>query len=48
MNLSPSSPPAAEPQPAEKETWTAPVLKKMDIAETAFGLGPQFDGDTKS
>jgi hypothetical protein len=48
MNSSSSSQPATEPQPAEKETWTPPVLKKMDIEETAFGIGPQFDGDTKS
>lgn len=28
----------------EKEVWTAPTIKKMDIEETAVGDGPQFDG----
>lgn len=37
--------PAGEPQPAEKVTWTPPVLKKMDIEETAISAGQNFDGD---
>ena len=29
---------------SEKETWTQPTLKKMDIEETAFGDGTNIDG----
>ena len=28
----------------EKETWTAPTIKKMDIEETAVGDGLNADG----
>lgn len=38
-----------EPQPEqqieEKQPWSAPVLKKMDIQETAISQGTAFDGD---
>jgi hypothetical protein len=29
---------------SEKEVWTTPVLKKLDIEETAFGDGLNADG----
>lgn len=43
----PSTPPT-EPQPEEKQTWTPPTLKKMDIEETAIGQGPNMDIDGSS
>lgn len=35
-------------RPEEKQPWTAPVLKKMDIEETAIGLAQKIDGDGAS
>jgi hypothetical protein len=43
----PSTPPV-EPQPAEKQLWTPPVLKKMDIEETALGNVQNIDLDGAS
>jgi hypothetical protein len=48
MNLSIPSTPASEPQPAEKQPWTTPILKKMDIEETAFNQLITDDGDGQS
>ncbi len=48
MNFSPLSPTAAEPRPTEKETWTPPVLQKMDVEETALGNGLTIDADGMS
>jgi hypothetical protein len=43
--MEPVTPPAP-PQPDEKQPWTPPVLKKMDIEETAISVTGQFpDGD---
>ena len=37
-----------EAKPDEKQKWTPPKMKKMDIEETAFGGAQQFDGDGMS
>ena len=37
--------PKPEQQNEEKQPWSAPVLKKMDIQETAISAGQNFDGD---
>jgi hypothetical protein len=43
----PSNPPP-DPQSTEKQPWTPPNLKKMDIEETAISVGQNFDGDGMS
>jgi hypothetical protein len=45
--MSPATPPTppAEPQPEEKQPWTTPELKKLDIEETAFFGEQSNDGD---
>jgi len=48
MNPAEPSTPPAEPQPAEKQPWTPPVLKKMDIEETALGIQQNQDIDGAS
>jgi hypothetical protein len=48
MDPAPSATPPAEPQPAEKQPWTRPELKKMDIEETAIGIGQNLDIDGAS
>lgn len=45
MDPAPSTTPPAEPQPEEKQPWTRPELKKMDIEETAFGGAQNLDLD---
>ena len=45
--VNPSPSPAA-PQPDEKQPWTPPVLKKMDIEETAIGSAQNIDLDGTS
>ncbi len=45
--VNPSPSPAA-PQPDEKQPWTPPVLKKMDIEETAIGSAQNIDRDGMS
>lgn len=37
--------PTPEQQIEEKQPWSAPVLKKMDIAETAISQGIVEDAD---
>jgi hypothetical protein len=37
--------PTPEQQIEDKKPWTAPVLKKMDIAETAISQGVADDLD---
>jgi hypothetical protein len=32
----------------EKEIWTQPILKKMDVEETAVGPGVGVDGEVGS
>jgi hypothetical protein len=45
MNAEKPSTPSTEPQPEEKQPWTSPILKKMDIEETAIAIGQTLDGD---
>lgn len=46
--MDPASNPPVESQPAEKQPWTPPVLKKLDIEETAIGSGQNIDLDGAS
>ena len=46
-SVTPTSKPV-DPQPEEKQTWTTPVLKKMDIEETAIGSAQNLDIDGAS
>jgi len=39
-----NQPSLSEYEDTEKETWTLPILKKLDIEETAAGLNPGVDG----
>jgi hypothetical protein len=48
MNPEPTSTPSVDPKSVEKHPWTPPVLKKMDIEETAVSVGPVDDGDGTS
>jgi hypothetical protein len=48
MSLDTPSTPATESEASEKEPWTPPILKKMDIEETAFGGNAAPDGDGNS
>jgi len=40
--------PSPDPKPAEKQPWTPPKIKKMDIEETAIGIAGSFDADGMS
>jgi hypothetical protein len=45
MNPEAPSTPSVDPNPVEKQPWTSPILKKMDIEETAISQGVSDDGD---
>ena len=46
--MDPASTPPTDPQSVEKQPWTPPVLKKLDIEETAIGSAQNIDLDGAS
>ncbi len=48
MNSETPATPSPESKPEEKQPWTPPQIKKLDIEETAISGGVLPDGDGAS